>query len=49
MKKYKVKIGYEVSFEIHAKNKKEAEEIAWFEFDMSQPHEPEIEIEEKKR
>ena len=34
MKKYKIKIGYEVSFEINAKNKKEAEEYGWFEFDQ---------------
>jgi len=46
MKKYKVEIGYKVEFEIIAKNKKEAEEYAWFEFDQSQPHEPELEIKE---
>lgn len=49
MKKYKVKIGYEVSFMINARNKKEAEEYAWFKFDQSQPYEPEINIEEIKK
>lgn len=44
MKRYKVKIGYMVEFDINAKNKKEAEEVAWFEFDKSSPHEPEIDI-----
>lgn len=48
MKKYLIKIGYTVKFDIAAKNRKEAEEYAWFEFDQSQPHEPEIEIEEIK-
>jgi len=48
MKKYKVSIGYTVTFEINAKNKKEAREFAWFEFDQSQPYEPKIEIKETK-
>jgi hypothetical protein len=48
MKKYKVKIGYIIELDIDAKNKEEAKELAWFEFDQSQPHEPEIEINEVK-
>jgi hypothetical protein len=48
MKRYKIKIGYIVKFEINAENKEEAEELAWFEFDQSQPHEPEIDIKEIK-
>jgi len=36
MKRYKIKIGFTVSFEIFAENKKEAEECAWFEFDQIQ-------------
>lgn len=44
MANYKVKIGYTVEFNIKASNKKEAEEIAWFQFDESAPYEPEIEI-----
>jgi len=47
MKKYKVKIGYEVEFEINADTKKEAEEYAWFYYDQAMP-EPEIEIVEVK-
>lgn len=47
MKKYKVKIGYVATFDISAKNKKEAEEYARFEFDQTQPHD-EIEITEIK-
>lgn len=39
MKKYKVKIGYIVSFDMYAKNKKEAKELAWFEFDQLQKDE----------
>jgi hypothetical protein len=46
MKKYKVKIGYFLTFEITAKDEKEAAELAWFEFDQSAPHEPEIEVKE---
>ncbi len=36
MNKYKVKISYTVfNMEVTAKNKKEAEEYAWFEFEQS--------------
>jgi len=48
MKKFKVEIGYSVSFTVIAKNKEEAEEFAWFEFDQTEPHEPEIELKEIK-
>lgn len=48
MKKYKVEIGYFVKFEISANNKKEARELAWFQFDQSAPHEPEIDLQEIK-
>jgi hypothetical protein len=45
MPKYRVKIGYQIEFEVTAKDKKEAVEYAWFEFDESQPQ-PEIDIQE---
>ena len=48
MKLYTVKIGYEVIINMWAKNKKEVEERAWFNFDQLQPHEPKIKIKEIK-
>lgn len=49
MKKYEVKIGYTILMKISAIDEKEAEEIAWFEFDCIEPPvEPMIAIKEVK-
>ena len=48
MRKYKIKIGYIISFEVNAKNKNEAKEIAWHVYDEQVP-EPKINIKEIKK
>ncbi len=45
MKKYKIKIGYMISFDVNASNKEEAEDIAWNVYDEQVP-EPKILIKE---
>jgi len=47
MKKYEVKIGYTITMNIDAKNKKEVEDLAWQVYDEQQPQ-PEIYIKEIK-
>jgi hypothetical protein len=48
MKKYQVKIGYTIGFEMNAETKEEAEALAWQVYDEQTP-EPKIKIREIKR
>lgn len=48
MKKFKVKIGYEISYEIETNNEVAAEEKAWDLFFQSEPHAPKAIVKEIK-